>query len=121
MKAAAIILAFLVGAMSIVAGAKAMQGWSPGWSVLKGLPVYNFAMGIFTIAVPTILIWKNSPYAMLSVIVTLSIYAIVTILLLTVFRSEVAIQSMLAMASRLVVWFVILVLMYFSARSNQLI
>ena len=120
MKTAAAILAFLVGMMSITAGAKAMQGWDPGWSVLEGLPAYNFVMGIFTVAVPTILIWKNSPYAILSVIITFSVHALVTILLLTIFRSEAATQSIFAMASRLVVWLVILALMYFSARNNQL-
>jgi hypothetical protein len=93
-----------------------MQGWNPGWNVVAWLPVYNFVMGIFTVAVPTILIWKNYPYAMSAAIVTLAIHGIVALLLVTVFRSTVATQSMLAMASRFVTWLVIIGLLYFARK-----
>ena len=56
-------LAFVVGAMSIVAGGKAMQGWDPGYSVLGWLPVYNFVMGMLTVLLPAILLWINNRYA----------------------------------------------------------
>jgi hypothetical protein len=109
----AAVLAFVVGGFSIAAGAMAMRGWNPGYSVLGWLPVYNFIMGILTILVPAILIWRGSPYAMTSAIVFCVIHAGVTVLLLLVFREMVAIQSLLAMTFRVVVWLVILALLYF--------
>jgi len=119
MGKAAAILSFIIGAMSIVAGAEVIRGWNPGWSVLNWLPVYNFVMGIFTVIVPTVLIWKNHRQAIAVAIATLSIHAVVTILLLTAFRSAVAPQSILAMTSRFIVWLVILALTYFSVKKQK--
>jgi hypothetical protein len=112
----AAILSFVIGAMSIAAGGKAIQGWNPGWNVVAWLPVYNFLMGVLTVAVPTVLIWKNHQYAMIASLMTLAIHGIVALLLLTVFRSMVATQSILAMASRFITWLVIIALLYFSKR-----
>jgi hypothetical protein len=109
----AAVLAFFLGGFSIAAGAMAMRGWNPGYSVLGWLPVYNFAMGILTILIPAILIWRGSSYAMTSAVVFCVIHAGVTALLLLAFRETVAIQSLLAMTFRVVVWFVILALLYF--------
>jgi hypothetical protein len=109
----AAVLAFFIGGFSIVAGAMAMRGWNPGYSVLGWLPVYNFAMGILTILVPAILIWRGSPYAMTSAVVFCVIHVGVTALLLLAFRETVAIQSLLAMTFRVVVWLAILALLYF--------
>ena len=110
------ILAFLVGGLSIFAGALAMTGWEPGYSVLNWLPVYNFIMGVLTVFIPAILIWKNSKYAMPAAIATFSMHAIVTLLLLTVFRDTVAANSIGAMIFRLVTWLIILVLMIVQSR-----
>ena len=110
------ILAFLVGGLSIFAGALAMTGWEPGYFVLNWLPVYNFIMGVLTVFIPTILIWKNSKYAMPAAIATFSIHATVTLLLLTVFRDTVAANSIGAMIFRLVTWLIILALMIFQSR-----
>lgn len=109
----AVVLALLIGVMSIVAGRKAMQGWNPGYSVLAWLPIYNFVMGILTL-IPVILIWTNNRYAMAASLITFGIHAIVLLLLLTVFRGEVATQSIAAMIFRLVVWLIILALMFFN-------
>jgi hypothetical protein len=118
MQKTAAILAFLVGAMSVVAGAKAMQGWNPGYQVLNWLPVYNFLMGIFTVAVPAVLIWKNSRYAMGFAIAVFLLHTVVAILLIVSFQSTAAVQSMFAMLFRAAAWLVILALMYFSARQT---
>lgn len=115
MNQIASVLAFIIGSMSIVAGAKAMRGWDPGYSVITWLPVYNFVMGILTL-IPAALIWVNHRYAMIAAIGTFSIHAIVLLLLLTVFRSNVAFQSVTAMIFRLVVWIAILALLFFQAR-----
>ncbi len=113
------ILAFIVGAMSIVAGGKAMQGWDPGYSVLNWLPVYNFIMGVLTVSIPAILIWRNSKHAMSAAIATFSIHVIVTLLLLTIFSGTVAANSVGAMISRLITWLIILALMFFQSRKNK--
>lgn len=110
------ILALLIGSMSIVAGALAMTGWEPGYFVLNWLPVYNFILGTLTVLIPAILIWKNSKHAMPAAIVTFSIHAIVTLLLLTVFRGTVAANSIGAMIFRLVTWLIILALMIVQSR-----
>ncbi len=115
MNQTASVLAFIIGIMSIVAGGKAMRGWDPGYSVITWLPVYNFVMGILTL-IPAVLIWVNHRYAMIAVIGTFSIHTIVLLLLLTIFRGNVAFQSIAAMLFRLVVWIVILALMFFQAR-----
>ena len=113
------ILAFFVGAFSIVAGGMAMQGWEPGWFVLNWLPVYNFIMGVLTVFIPAILIWKNSRYAMPAVFATFGIHAMVTLLLLSAFRGAPAAQSIFAMLFRLAVWLVILALMFFNSRQKR--
>ncbi|MDP1614774.1 MAG: hypothetical protein Q8L68_03160 [Methylococcales bacterium] len=109
------ILAFLVGVMSIVAGGKAMQGWNPGYSVLSWLPIYNFVMGLLTL-VPAVLLWINYRYALAASIAAFGIHALVLLILLAVFRDQVAIQSIAAMIFRLAVWIAILIMMFFQAR-----
>lgn len=107
-------LAFMIGAFSIFAGGMAMRGWNPGWSVLKWLPVYNFGMGILTVLIPAILIWKNHPLAFAAAIIFFGIHLIATAIILLAFRDVVATQSLLAMSFRLIVWIIILVLIYFT-------
>lgn len=106
------ILAFLVGAMSILAGGMVMRGWRPGYSVLSWLPVYNFVMG-FLALIPAVLLWVDSRYALTASIVTFGIHTVVLLLLLTFFRGQVANQSIGAMAFRLAAWIVILALLWF--------
>jgi len=96
-----------------------MRGWDPGYFVLNWLPVYNFIMGVLTVIIPAILIWRNSRYAMPAAIATFSIHAIVTLLLLSVFRGTPAAESILAMTFRLVVWLIILALMFFQSWKNK--
>ncbi len=108
-------LAFLIGALSIFAGGMAMRGWNPGYNVLTWLPVYNFGMGILTVLLPAILIWKNHPLALLTAIIFFGIHFVVTAVLLLGFREVVATQSLLAMTFRLVVWLIIIALLYFTS------
>ena len=75
-------LAFLVGAMSIVAGGMVMRGWRPGYSVLSWLPVYNFAVGLLTL-VPAVLLWVKHRYALTASLVAFGVHTIVLLLLLT--------------------------------------
>jgi hypothetical protein len=68
---------------------------------------------------PAILIWKNSKYAIPTAIATFSIHAIVTLLLLTVFRDTVAANSIGAMIFRLVTWLIILALIFAQSRRQK--
>ena len=113
------IIAFIIGAMSIVAGGKAMQGWDPGYSVLNWLPVYNFVMGVLTVSIPAILTWRNSEHAMSAAIATFSVHIVVTLSLLTIFSGSVAANSVGAMISRLITWLIILTLMFFQSQRNK--
>jgi len=106
------LLAFLVGAMSIVAGGMVMRGWRPGYNVLSWLPVYNFAVGLLTL-VPAYLLWVNNRYALAASIVIFSLHAVVLVLLFTIFRNTAAFQSVGAMTFRVVTWIVILALIWF--------
>jgi hypothetical protein len=106
------ILAFLVGAMSIVAGGMVMRGWRPGYSILSWLPVYNFVLGLLTL-IPAYLLWMDNRYAFTASIVTFALHAVVLLLLLTFFCGQVATQSIGAMSFRVVVWIIILALLWF--------
>lgn len=105
------ILAFLVGAMSIVAGGMVMRGWRPGYSILSWLPVYNFIVGLLTL-VPAYLLWVNNRHAMTASIVTIALHAVVLLILLILFRGQVATQSIGAMTFRMIVWIIILALLF---------
>jgi energy-converting hydrogenase Eha subunit F len=107
------LLAFVVGGLSVVAGGMAMRGWQPGYFVLNWLPVYNLVLGVLTVFIPALLIWKKHRLAWLAATGTLSIHALVLLLLLFSYADTVALQSILAMLFRLVVWIIILGLMFF--------
>ena len=119
MLTSAAVLAFVVGSMSIFAGAMAMRGWNPGYSVLGWLPVYNFVMGALTVFIPAILLWRESRHARTSALIFFGVHAGATVLLLLAFRDVVATQSMLAMTFRLAVWLVILTLIRASAQKKK--
>ena len=112
-------LAFAIGAISIVAGGMALRGWEPGYFVLNWLPVYNFGMGVLTVFIPAILIWRESRSAMPTAIGIFGIHAIVLLALLFAFLGKVATESILAMVFRLAVWIVILGLMFFARRKKK--
>lgn len=118
MNKTASVLAFAIGVMSIIAGGLALRGWEPGYSVLPWLPAYNLIMGVLTL-VPAVLIWTNHRYAMVAAIVMTGIHAIVLLLLLTVFRDVVAIESIRAMLFRLLIWLVVIGLLYAQARKKR--
>ncbi len=113
------VLAFVIGALSIFAGGMAMRGWNPGYSVLGWLPVYNFVMGVLTVFIPAILLWRESRHARASALIFFGVHAVVTVLLLLAFRDVVATQSILAMTFRLAVWLVILALIRASAQKTK--
>lgn len=115
----AALLAFIIGAMAIFAGGKVLLGNDPGYYVINWLPLYNYTMGILTIFLTALLIWANSKLAMPLAIGTLSVHAIVMLILQTAYRDVVAVDSIVAMTLRLTVWVIILALMFFQSRKKQ--
>jgi len=112
------VLAFIIGGMAIFAGGKVLLGINPGYYVINWVPVYNYTMGILTIFVTAILLWRNSRLAMPAAIGTFSLHALVMLLLQTVFRDTVASESIQAMTLRLIVWAIILGLMFVRSRQH---
>ncbi len=115
----AAILAFIIGAMAIVAGGQVLLGKVPDYYVINWLPVYNFTLGVLTDFLTALLIWQNSKYAMPAAIGTFSAHAIVMLILQTAYREVVAPDSIVAMSIRLAVWLTILALMFVQSRKNR--
>lgn len=115
----AALLAFAIGAMSIFSGWRVIQGWNPGYSVVSWLPVYNFAMGIFTVLIPSVLIWREHRSAFPVAIATFSLHAMVLLALVVFFGGIVASESIAAMLFRLAIWFIVLALIFFARRKNS--
>ena len=112
------ILAFGIGAMAIFAGIKPLLGNNPGYNVLSWLPLYNYTMGILTVFITSILIWKNSRLAASAAIGTFTIHSIVMFILQTAYQGIVAPDSLQAMTIRLIVWVGILGLMFAQSRKK---
>lgn len=104
------VLAAIIGGMAIFAGGKVLLGIDPNYYVINWVPVYNYTVGLLTVFITAVMIWRNSKYAMPMVIGTLSAHLMVMVLLQTAFRDVVAPESIQAMTVRIIVWTVILVL-----------
>jgi FtsH-binding integral membrane protein len=115
----AVALAFLLGALAILAGGRALLGSLPGWNVISWLPVFNFVAGVLTVLAVVPLIWRSSRYAAPAAFVLLAANALVLLVLQLAFRTEVAMESMAAMILRIAVWGVILLLLFWQRRKKQ--
>lgn len=108
----AAVLAFVIGAMAVFAGGRVLLGADPGYYVIDWLPVYNFAVGVVTVGITAVLIWRNGRYARPAAIATFAAHALVMLILLAAYEDVVAPDSLVAMTVRLVVWAVILALLF---------
>lgn len=115
----AAVLAFIIGSMAVFAGAQVLLGNDPGYYVINWVPVYNYTAGILTVFITAILIWRGSKLAWFAAITTFSLHTLVMILLQTVHRDVVAVDSIRAMTIRMVAWVIILVLMYAQSRKDK--
>ena len=115
----AAVLAFLIGAMAVFAGAQVLLGNDPGYYVINWVPVYNYTMGILTVFITAILIWRASKLAWFAAITTFSLHTLVMIILQTVHRDVVAVDSIRAMTIRMIVWAIILVLMFAQSQKDK--
>ena len=113
------VLAFIIGALAIFAGGQALLGKDPGYYVINWLLLYNYTVGILTVFITAVLIWKNSKFALPAAITTFSLNALVMIILQTAFSNVVASDSIRAMIVRLIVWGIILSLMFLQRRKNK--
>lgn len=99
--------------------AQVLLGNVPDYYVINWLPVYNYTIGILTIFVAATLIWVNSKPAIHIAVGTISIHALVILILQTSYRDVVAPDSIWAMVIRLTTWVIILGLMFAQTRRNK--
>jgi len=114
----AAVLALIIGAMAVFAGGRVLLGADPGYYVINWLPVYNFTVGVITVLVTAVLIWRNGRYAQPAAVATLSAHVLTMIILLTAYRDVVAPDSLVAMTVRIIAWVVILILLRAAAQSK---
>jgi len=114
----AAVLSFIIGVMAVVAGGQVLLGILPDYYVIDWLPIYNFVIGLASIATAFI-IWKNHRLALPVAITTFSLHSIVMIVLQTAYRQVVAPDSIRAMTVRMVVWVFILVLLFIHSAKKK--
>ncbi|NOZ73682.1 MAG: hypothetical protein GXP38_17620 [Chloroflexi bacterium] len=116
----AAILAVIIGAMAVFAGGQVvLLGKVQDYYVIDWLPIYNFIMGLLTVFLTALLIWKNSRYAFAAAIATFVLHGTVMVILQTAYRSVVAPDSIRAMTVRLVAWVIILALLFIERVKNR--
>lgn len=113
------ILALIIGGMAVFAGIQVLLGDDPGYYVINWLPVYNYTMGILTISITTILIWRRSKLAWFAAVTTFGIHTLVMIILRTTYSDVVAVDSIRAMTIRMLAWAIIIGLMYAQVRKDR--
>lgn len=117
----AAILAWIIGSMAVFAGGRVLLGTLPDYYVIDWLPIYNFTMGVVTVLVTAVLIWRHSRYALPVAVTTFTTHTLVMLILLTAFRDVVASDSLVAMTVRMVVWIIILALMFTAAKKQKIL
>jgi hypothetical protein len=113
------LLALVIGAMAIFAGGQVLLGKVPDYYVIDWLPTYNFTLGILSVFVTAILIWKCSPYALPAAVATLSLHVLVMLILLIGYSDVVANDSIIAMTIRIASWLIILPLLFYASRQKN--
>ncbi len=117
LKNLAALLALIIGAMAVFAGGQVIfLGKQMDYYVINWLPYYNFTVGVLTIAVTAVLIWKQTRTAWVAAVLTVVAHCTVMVVLLTTYRGVVASDSLRAMSIRIAAWVLILSLLYFSKK-----
>jgi hypothetical protein len=112
-------LAFLIGAIAVVAGGLVLLGQETDYLVINWLLLYNYTVGVLTVSLTAILIWRNSKLALSAAIATFGAHASVMLVLLTAYRGVVSAHSLEDMTVRIIAWLIILALMFFQSRKNK--
>jgi hypothetical protein len=108
-------LALVIGAMAVFAGRKVLLSILPDYYMIEWLPIYNFIMGMVSLFL-SIIIWKSDRFGIIVAIATLSLHAVVMLILQVGYRDVVAVESTVAMSIRLAVWIVIVILLSIQRR-----
>lgn len=115
----AAVLSVIIGLMAVFAGGKVLLGNLPDYYVISWLPGYNFFIGVVSLFVTSVIIWKKHKAALPLALSTLAIHASVMLILLAAYRSVVAIDSLVAMIVRITVWLIIIALLVLQTRSQK--
>lgn len=113
--------AAVFGLLTIIAGARVLVGFPPGYVVFRPLLIYNTAMGVAYVAAGVIA-WRSverGKYAALAIFV-LNLLVLGTIGYLYKEGSSVAIESVRAMTFRTVVWLLLFLGLAWVDRQNAL-
>ena len=112
------VLAFLIGVIAVVAGGLVLLGMPTDYYVINWLLLYNYTVGVLTVSLNAILIWRNNKLAMPAAIATFGAHTGVMLILLTAYRGIVSAHSLEDMTVRIVTWLIILTLMFFQTRKK---
>ena len=113
------ILAFIIGAIALVAGGLVLLGQATDYYVINWLLLYNYTVGVLTVFITAILIWANNKLAMTAAIATFGAHVIVMLILLNAYRGIVSAHSIQDMTVRIIAWLIILTLMFFQSRKQS--
>ena len=114
------VVAAIIGIMSIVAGTQVvLLGKVMDYYVIGWLPVYNLIVGVISLLITAVIIWKGSKFALPAAIATLASHSAVMLVLQTAYRNVVAGESIRAMTVRITLWVIILALLLVQARQNK--
>ena len=113
-------IALLIGAITIFAGGQVvLLGKVMDYYVIDWLPVFNLIVGIISVFVTAILIWKGSRVALPAAVATLIAHSIVMVVLQAAYRDMVASESIKATTVRIILWLIIVTLMLIQARQDR--
>ena len=112
-------IAFAIGAMSVFAGGQVVLGKVMDYYVIDWLPIYNLIVGLITVFITAILIWRGSKFAMPAAIATFVSHSAVMVVLQIAYRDVVAPDSIKATTVRIVLWAIILTLMIIQSRKDK--
>jgi cell shape-determining protein MreD len=115
----AAVIAFAIGAMSIFAGSQVVLGKIMDYYVIDWLPIYNLIVGLITVFITAILIWRGSKFAMPAAIATFVSHSAVMLVLQIAYKDVVAPDSIKATTVRIVLWAIILTLMIVQSRKDK--
>ena len=112
------VLAFLIGGIAVIAGGLVLLGRETDYVVIHWLLLYNYTVGVLTVSLTAILIWKNSRLALPAAIATFVAHTSVMLILLAAYHGVVSAHSLEDMTVRIVAWAIILTLMFFRSRKK---
>lgn len=114
------VIAVLIGVMSIFAGTQVVfLGKVMDYYVIGWLPVYNLIIGVISVLITAVIIWKGSKIALPAAILTLIGHSTVMLILQTGYRGVAAGESIRAMTVRIVLWVIITILMLIQAYKEK--